>query len=467
MANLKINVALLMVAVLQVSAQEQRNQNIMDLMFRVLVESVQSNSTKAFENISPQCYKDTLQFVIDAAFQQTYAREMYYSSGILRQDYDLTWNLKDFGDFRMCRGAEVSVDGNAFTGKYCLSHSLIAPSSYASIAVCYPSSCTDQDIQIFVFEGVKTIPSVPSDVTTETECAVRSYQLRLQDYFAIVLSAMLAAVVIAGTIYDAIQRISKEVEVSPPSPKKDEPPVTNSELAASTTELVLEEMKEDGNSSRSRASVCKEKLANALLAFSMIDAGGKILNTSPSKGSIGCLNGIRVLSMFWIILYHVWLFLALAVTYVGNPRYVFEEVANRWTAELLWQGDLGVEAFFVLSGLLVSYTTLKQLDKCGGPRKHNWLLFYFHRFWRLTPAYAFVLMMYTTLTLHMGNGVHWSYWFGLQESCQKTWWANMLYIHNLYPFPGSTSECMGWTWYLSVDMQLFILSPIFIILLYK
>ena len=37
---------------------------------------------------------------------------------------------------------------------------------------------------------------------------------------------------------------------------------------------------------------------------------------------------------------------------------------------------------FLSSGLLVSYLSLKEMKKRGGALKFNWLLFYFHRFWR-------------------------------------------------------------------------------------
>ncbi|XP_070555369.1 nose resistant to fluoxetine protein 6-like [Ptychodera flava] len=207
--------------------------------------------------------------------------------------------------------------------------------------------------------------------------------------------------------------------------------------------------------------------SKCLLTFSVLDSGRKILNTDAGRGSISCLNGIRVLSMFWIILLHSYLYLGSSPSYSENYRFITDVVYQRWTATVLWQGHLGVEGFLVLSGLLVSYLTLQQFDKCGGPGKHRWWLFYLHRYWRLTPVYAFCLMMYATLTLHMGNGVWWFSWYGAQGVCQNKWWANMLYINNLYPFPGTVSECMGWSWYLAVDMQLYIISPIFIITFYK
>ncbi|XP_070574876.1 nose resistant to fluoxetine protein 6-like [Ptychodera flava] len=217
-----------------------------------------------------------------------------------------------------------------------------------------------------------------------------------------------------------------------------------------------------------KTSKFKEFLSKSLLAFSVIDAGKNILSTSQGSRNIGCLNGIRVLSMFWVILYHHWLMVGSWPLTINNPRYVHEVVEKRWASQVLYTGRHGVEAFLVLSGLLVAYLTLKQIEKRGGPHRFNWLLFYVHRYWRLTPVYAFCLMIYSTLTLHMGNGVWWNYWYDRHQTCQDRWWANMFYFHNLYPFPGShRGMCMVWTWYLSLDMQLFIISPIFIVVFYK
>ena len=54
--------------------------------------------------------------------------------------------------------------------------------------------------------------------------------------------------------------------------------------------------------------------------------------------------------------------------------------------------------------------------------------------------------------------------------CRNSWWHNLLYINNLVshnfedPFG---SLCFGEAWYLAIDMQFFILSPIIIFILWK
>ena len=50
-------------------------------------------------------------------------------------------------------------------------------------------------------------------------------------------------------------------------------------------------------------------LVEIIKCFSVYTNGGKLLNTRQADGSghLGCLNGIRTISMLWIILGHVYL----------------------------------------------------------------------------------------------------------------------------------------------------------------
>ena len=40
--------------------------------------------------------------------------------------------------------------------------------------------------------------------------------------------------------------------------------------------------------------------------------------------------------------------------------------------------------------------------------------------------------------------------------CDQYWWPNLLFIQNLYPW--GNVECVGWVWYLAIDMQLFLIT---------
>ena len=49
-------------------------------------------------------------------------------------------------------------------------------------------------------------------------------------------------------------------------------------------------------------------LGKTLQAFSLYTNGSKLLSTNRPAGNLGCLNGIRFLSMSWVILGHSYAF---------------------------------------------------------------------------------------------------------------------------------------------------------------
>jgi len=53
------------------------------------------------------------------------------------------------------------------------------------------------------------------------------------------------------------------------------------------------------------------------------------------------------------------------------------------------------------------------------------------------------------------------------SACLNWWWTNMLFVNNMVPYKDNFShECLGWTWYLAVDMQLFlaVVLPVIVLL---
>ncbi len=89
-----------------------------------------------------------------------------------------------------------------------------------------------------------------------------------------------------------------------------------------------------------------------------------------------------------------------------------------------------MDTFFLMSGMLATYNILKMLDNTNG--KFNILMFYVHRYIRLTPTYAILVGISATLVSYAGNGPLWFLIEAAEENCRKNWWTNLLYINNLY-----------------------------------
>jgi len=79
----------------------------------------------------------------------------------------------------------------------------------------------------------------------------------------------------------------------------------------------------------------------------------------PVPGSLNALNGLRVMSMFWIILGHTGVFMV--NTGIDNIEYAVEHVAGRWGFQFIPAGEFAVDSFFYLSAFLTTYFTLQTL----------------------------------------------------------------------------------------------------------
>ena len=172
---------------------------------------------------------------------------------------------------------------------------------------------------------------------------------------------------------------------------------------------------------RKRCSL-SETIRKYLFCFSLYKTVSQIfaIKHEPSS-AITCLNGLRVISMCWIILGHLRLF---AYFFSENPSYISNS-ASHISYRGITESELAVDSFFLMSGLLVTYHTLRKMA----------FLYYIHRFLRLTPVYAFVLFSYWFLTVHLADGPVWqktirknSHFY---QSCKRYWWTNFLYINNI------------------------------------
>ncbi|CAG2247221.1 unnamed protein product [Mytilus edulis] len=165
-----------------------------------------------------------------------------------------------------------------------------------------------------------------------------------------------------------------------------------------------------------------------LLAFSVYTNGAKLLSTHQPEGSLTAINGIRFISMTWVILGHSYIFVLFDVDNVGT---FLPEMMKRVTFPAVSNALVSVDTFFVL---------------------------------RLTPPYMLVLMVYVSLFPYTGSGPEWKKDGNEYNYCKTSWYYNLLYINNFFEKPADS--CFAWAWYLANDMQFFVLSPLILIPLY-
>ena len=154
------------------------------------------------------------------------------------------------------------------------------------------------------------------------------------------------------------------------------------------------------------------------------------------------IDGIRAISIILVLVFHTFFVYQLA-----HPTHNVETIINELGTGWAWvfNGDKGVDVFFVMSGFLISGILFRQIAKSGHMDLKN---FYIRRYLRLTPAYYFTLTVY---------------WL-LSGPNSDTIWANYLYISNFIEY---SRQAVGWTWSLAIEEQFYFIYPLLLIVILK
>uniref|UniRef100_T1J952 Nose resistant-to-fluoxetine protein N-terminal domain-containing protein n=1 Tax=Strigamia maritima TaxID=126957 RepID=T1J952_STRMM len=413
-------------------------------------------------NISRKCVQDVFDFVFALAGKEGWAWSMLdaygkIGSGISQGNF--IWP----GSFSVCndvtQGPPYVNSSKPFHGQYCWVIATVSKESMPNVpvqqdislrtAVCVPDSCTPENLN-YLMADINAIPKLNHSVVLSSNCIPPSRNIwnDQRAVICLVFCFLMAAIIVTATLYDMYiqffnsksQKITKKEEAAfnahnnlsyEVEADSDNNPLS---INVDNKPLVVDNNKK-------KQGICEQ----ILLCFSFYTNASKLFNTEPRDNSLMCINGIRVISMFWIIFGHSYMMGALSADNIVVP---FNWVSS-FSFLFIVQAVFSVDTFFVLSGLLVTYLYMKEHEKRNG--KISWLKFYFHRYWRLTPVYAVVLFLfYNILSPYYINGPFWSEQGLGGDNCDKHWWMNLLYINNFMDF---NELCMGHTWYLANDMQ--------------
>ncbi|EDX12113.1 GD19409 [Drosophila simulans] len=372
-----------------------------------------------------QCYADFAQLTAGLTSGSLWAYRMIDAWGSIPAGI-LEGHLKDLGHYDECIGIEQSaVSGSTILGKYCLA-SLPLQQLLGNVgrmlnvqtAVCFPASCSATNMDTLLRRVLKQLVGLElnanQNLVSENSCKTSE-----RDAYdggaiaAIVILSVFGAAVIISTFYDYF-------------------------------------LCEDQN-----------KLPAVLKVFSARANSRSLfrITTKPNPNVIECLHGLRGMSLIWVCFGHDYI---IAITSPNINLYDVYTWAKTPFKEVIQEGVFAVDSFFFISGLLVAMVALRSMEKAKG--KLNIPLMYLHRYLRLTPIVAVSILLYWKLLPHLGDGPLYGNWnFDSYDRCEGNWYWTLLYIQNY----ATDSECLAQTWYLAIDMQLYIISPILLIIVYK
>lgn len=178
----------------------------------------------------------------------------------------------------------------------------------------------------------------------------------------------------------------------------------------------------------------------------------------------------------------VLLFVSLKLIPMGRVPYSnrnkLTEFFNSPLSVFLRSSFLYEDVFLLISGLLTSLSIMKDIATGG---KAQWLKKILTRFLRLALPLVVVLLFYAFVWEHLGTGPQWSAVVDQNANlCKSSMWKNLLFIQNFYPFEDMVRimtsstfpnlmqlQCATHTYHLAIDIQLFILAPFLVWLIYK
>ncbi|KAI8422373.1 hypothetical protein MSG28_006233 [Choristoneura fumiferana] len=194
------------------------------------------------------------------------------------------------------------------------------------------------------------------------------------------------------------------------------------------------------------------KPSEILSCFSVYSNTDRLMTINTKPGVLDCLDGIRSLSILWVIVGHT--FLVHAAVYLTNGL-----DSLKWQSQLssVWITGAGVavDSFFTLSGLLLVYTVANKMKQMQLLK--NLHLFYLNRLLRMFPLLAAAVLLQASVFHQVTDGVRWDRVAWETQKCRDYWWSALLHLQNIV---NPRNMCLTHTWYLSVDVQLHILSPL-------
>lgn len=186
------------------------------------------------------------------------------------------------------------------------------------------------------------------------------------------------------------------------------------------------------------------------ISFSAYTNGRKLFDITENKSpnSINCLNGLRALSVFWIMFGHR---IGNQTGFpIANMLDFFKFFSSYWSL-VISAYTLAVDTFFLMGALLATMSIMQAVERgtLSIPRM------IYHRYIRYTPVWAAVILYIVSISKFTVSGPMGST-VDLSSGCKKYWWASLLHIQNYIDAP---NQCFNPGWYLSADFQLYIITP--------
>ncbi|XP_072016245.1 nose resistant to fluoxetine protein 6-like [Amphiura filiformis] len=309
--------------------------------------------TDMSQNGSTQCQQDVNQMMSDLSQGQMYALNMLDASGKPPPGI-LEGNILWIGRYDLCRDIKASLTQRDFNGRYCLTMSTAVNKSRTllpEIGVCVPNSCSADVVNQLILSGVLGTDVLDIPRYNPNTICITDPEYSAAAIAALCICSILGLLNVGGTGISVFRYLRKTIF----STDDDDIDVDGILNQRATQSLDSRNRTESDNM---RDTVKDGVIVKTLLCFCAITNGRKIL-AIPKSGPysrLAALNGIRVLSMFWVILLHTHQNIP---NFTDNPH-ALTSVYERFSGQVLVSDSatLAVDSFFVLRNKSATHCTI-------------------------------------------------------------------------------------------------------------
>ncbi|CAG9765343.1 unnamed protein product [Ceutorhynchus assimilis] len=198
---------------------------------------------------------------------------------------------------------------------------------------------------------------------------------------------------------------------------------------------------------------------NFVSCFAIQKTYKKLTTLTKNKNEYESLHGVRCLSAISLLMAHKTM-ASLFNPYI-NKTWMAETQAMKWSI-LGRNAIIYTDCFLLISGLLNANAILADLEKFGTINFREKVI---NRLFRILPGLFTVILFCTYILPSLGSGPQWPIVIDHHSHlCKANMWRNFLFIHNYFGFE---NMCLTHTHQLGIDMQLFLITPIYVYFLWK